>query len=90
MSATFPPWSSARFAPGTLAAELIKLIEEDDASLTEADFAGSTIYALKSQVLTEQLCNALKSSTHVRVVDLTDCGLNEKKVQALRRIWRSA
>ena len=58
-------------------AELIKLIEEDDASLTEADFAGSTIYALKSQVLTEQLCNALKSSTHVRVVDLTDCGLND-------------
>jgi hypothetical protein len=41
-------------------AEIIKLIEENDPSLTEADFAGSTIFALKSQALTEQLCAALR------------------------------
>ena len=41
-------------------AEIIKLIEENDPSLTEADFAGSTIFALKSQTLTEQLCAALR------------------------------
>ena len=41
-------------------AEIIKLIEDNDPSLTEADFAGSTIFALKSQTLTEQLCAALR------------------------------
>jgi hypothetical protein len=59
------------------AAEIIKLIEKNDPSLTVADFAGSTIYALKAVPLTEQLCAALKASTHVKEVNLEDCGVND-------------
>jgi hypothetical protein len=57
--------------------DVIKLVEDNDRSVTEVDFGGSTIFALKSLVLTEQLCDALKASTHVKVLDLTDCGLTD-------------
>ena len=42
-------------------------IEQGDPELTVADFAGSTIFALKAVALTEQLCAALKTSTTVKV-----------------------
>ena len=42
-------------------------IEQGDPELTVADFAGSTIFALKAVPLTEQLCAALKTSTTVKV-----------------------
>ena len=35
--------------------ELIKLVEENDPGTTEVDFSGSTIFALKSAALTEQV-----------------------------------
>ena len=59
------------------AAEIIELVEKNDPSLTECDFNGSTIFALKAPALTEQLCAALRTNEHVKKLDLTDCGIND-------------
>ena len=59
------------------AAEIIELVEKNDPTMTECDFNASTIFALKAPALTEQLCAALRTNEHVKVVDLTDCGIND-------------
>ena len=55
-----------------------KLCEDIAAgAITEADFAGSSIYAIKPHDWTEKLCAALVGNTTLKKLNLQDCQIND-------------
>jgi hypothetical protein len=64
--------------PSFSVAEMIKRVDANDSSLHVVDLSNSASFQMRSDEFAGQLAEALKKNTHVRELNLTNCGIGDR------------